>query len=702
MGEWKRIFGGKKYVLCILLLFLANLALFQYSQMETLRTLREPESNLRGLWREEREEALEQFYERAEGMGDRVDSMLQISIFADEDSFSYKNIKKTIQDFQTIADVKVGMEEDRAVVAFLDYREQHYIAFAIVLLFVLALFDERKSGLWQIVYSCPGGRLCLAVKRMILLLVLSVITAVVLAFSTLVLSFWDYGGMEILNAPAQAVIRLQDFTLDIPVSEFLVYDILAGAAALFVEGMFVWGLLSGIHNRNMATVVLVAVYGVECAVYHLLIPQNPLCLAKYLNLFFWLDVTPAFTKYINFALGSEPVNLREFISFILPVCAVLLMGWVLWVCAVTRPFYVSGVLERRAEMFFNWIRRGLCLLRGSGYEWYKYMVQGRGCIILALFFYILCSTSQPVDVLRSPDGELLEEFYTVHTGEMDGSAKEEYDRIRDELKAVKNKLENISKQVGTINVDRGSVQEEYESYETDRKMFRALKKQYKYGKKLEKRGIKGWFINERGFEKLLGKNGTAGRIVSGELVVLVLLFLLAPSFAYEWQSGIGNILRCTKKGRGPLFFRKYLCAGILVLVVTAALFVSEIYVTASNYPLRGWLAPVQNIPVLERFPFSWNIFTFYFVWYGMRTAVFLACAILCLFVSVLSSRVEKAYMYSLPVLIPGLLSEVSGYMVFGTGRIAKTWLVILVVGVLSVFGVVCAWRRFGTARRQSF
>ena len=136
------------------------------------------------------------------------------------------------------------------------------------------------------------------------------------------------------------------------------------------------------------------------------------------------------------------------------------------------------------------------------------MVQGRGCIILALFFYILCSTSQPVDVLRSPDGELLEEFYTVHTGEMDGSAKEEYDRIRDELKAVKNKLENISKQVGTINVDRGSVQEEYESYETDRKMFRALKKQYKYGKKLEKRGIKGWFINERGFEKLLGKNGT--------------------------------------------------------------------------------------------------------------------------------------------------------------------------------------------------
>ena len=194
MGEWKRIFGGKKYVLCILLLFLANLALFQYSQMETLRTLREPESNLRGLWREEREEALEQFYERAEGMGDRVDSMLQISIFADEDSFSYKNIKKTIQDFQTIADVKVGMEEDRAVVAFLDYREQHYIAFAIVLLFVLALFDERKSGLWQIVYSCPGGRLCLAVKRMILLLVLSVITAVVLAFSTLVLSFWDYAG----------------------------------------------------------------------------------------------------------------------------------------------------------------------------------------------------------------------------------------------------------------------------------------------------------------------------------------------------------------------------------------------------------------------------------------------------------------------------------------------------------------------------
>lgn len=702
MGELKRILGAKKHVLCIVLLFFANFALFQYSQIETLRTLREPESSLRELWKEEREEAREQYYERARGMSDRADSMLQISIFADEDSFSYKNIKKTIHDFQPIADVKIGMEEDRAVVAFLDYREQHYIAFAIVLMFVLALFDERKSGLWQIVYSCPKGRFCLAVKRMLLLLVLSVITAVVLALSTLVLSFWDYGGMEILNAPAQSVISLQNFTMDIPVSAFLVYYILIGAAALFVEGMFVWGMLSGIHNRNMATVVLVAVYGVECAVYHLLIQQNPLCLAKYLNLFFWLDVTPAFTEYINFAFGNVPVNLREFINIILPVSAVLFMGWVLWVCAVTRPFYVSGVLERWTERLFCRIRRGLCLLRGTGYEWYKYMVQGRGFIILAVFFYILYSTSQPVDVLLSPDRELLDDFYTVHTGEMNGSAKEEYDRIRDELKAIQKKLEIVSRQEGTQNFDRDSVQEEYESYETDRKMFRMLKKQYNYGKKLEERGIKGWFINERGFEKLLGEKGTAGRIVSGELVVLVLIFLLAPCFASEWQSGIGNILCCTKKGRGPLFFRKYLCAGILVLVVTAALFISEIYVTVSNYPLRGWMAPVQNIPVLERFPFSWNILTFFFAWYAMRIAVFGACAILCLWVSVLFSRVEKAYLYSLPVLAPGLLSEVSGYMVFGTGRIVKTLTVLFVVGVLSVFGVVCAWKRFCTARRHSY
>lgn len=704
MREWKRILGAKKYLFCIALLFLANLALFQYSQMETLRTLREPESSLRELWKEEREEALEQFYERTGGMSDRADSMLQISIFADEDSFSFKNIKKTIQDFKAIDDVKIGMEEDRSVIAFLDYREQHYIAFVIVLLFVLALFDERKSGLWQIVYSCPKGRLSLAVKRMLLLLVLSVSTAVALTLGTLALAFWDYGGMEILNAPAQAVISLQNFTMDLPVWAFLIYYILAGAAALFVEGMFVWGMLTGIHNRNMAAVVLVAVYGVECAVYYLLLPQNPLCLAKYFNLFFWLDITPAFTEYINFALGTIPVNLRGFLNVILPVCVVLFAGWVLRICTVTRPFYVSGVLERWTECLFNRIRRGLCLLRGSGYEWYKYMVQGHGFMILAAFFYILSSTSKPVEVLRSPDRELLDDFYAVYTGEMKGPAKAEYDRIQNELKAIEEKLESVSWEEGTQNMDtdRDSIQEKYESYETDRKMFRMLKKQYKYGGRLKERGIEGWFINERGFEKLLGKNGMAGRIVSGELVVLVLIFLFAPCFAYEWQSGIGNILCCTKKGRGPLFIRKYLCAGILVFVVTAALFASEMYVTASNYQLRGWMAPVQNIPVLENFPFFWNIVTFFFVWYVMRAAVIGCCAILCLWVSVLSSRVEKVYLYSLPILFLGLLSEVSGYMVFGTERIAKTGAVFLVVGVLSVFGVVCAWKRFCIARSHSF
>ena len=74
-------------------------------------------------------------------------------------------------------------------------------------------FDERKSGLWQITYSCKEGRMKLAVKRLGIFLFLTLLFSFFIFFETLWMAFFDYGGSGILSSPAQSVIALKDFTL---------------------------------------------------------------------------------------------------------------------------------------------------------------------------------------------------------------------------------------------------------------------------------------------------------------------------------------------------------------------------------------------------------------------------------------------------------------------------------------------------------
>lgn len=696
MGEAKRLFGQKKYILYTIALFVANVFLFQYFQMDTLQILDQPETKkvLLEEWKENREASQQDFYERLEQMSETSQSLSQISIFSDQNSFSYKNIVRTKQDFEALQGVTVENINDKAITAFLEYRELSLIGFLIVLVTVLAFFDERKSGLWQLVYTCRNGRLSLMIKRLIILFAVSLVASILLIVSTLAISFYDYGSLEILHSSAQSVTALQNFTVPISVLSFLTYYLLICTVALFVEGVFVWGVLSIIHNRNLGIIITAVIYGSEYFIYQILSDQNPLCILKYFNIYFLISPMEMFTDYVNFPLGNMLLNQREFVQTCLVALVVLLSMWVILVNINTHPFYVPGILERKAESLFCLCRRFLSKMNGIGYELYKFLILGKGIVVLAIFGYIMILGTAENEILMSPGRELLNDFYAENTGEINKATMSVYDEIYQELNEVEAELEaaNTRKDNKFDKEILREAQNRYNSYNATRSMFKELEKQRSYGEKLQKRGIKGWFINERGFNKLLGDDYTVKRLLRGMLAVIALILILSPAFSSEQQSGIANIIRCTGKGRGQVFVRKYICAVCFILVIAGITFGVEVYEIMLNYPFDGLSAPVQNIRILERFPFHWNIALFLTAWFALRLLVMITISILCLFISSLTKRVEKTYLFSLLLLPMGLLSGVSEYMILGTGRILKTMLIISIMIVCSVTGFVLTHR----------
>ena len=178
MGELRRIVCQKKYLLAVFVLLIANLFLFQYYQMDNLQALRDKETRQDTLdvWQEEQETAKEEFVSKIKEMDAQSETLSEISIFSDENSFVNQNIQRTKKDFARIKGVNIDVSHsEKAMSEFLEYDEIFYVFLLFIIVTVLNFFDERKSGLWQITYSCKAGRMKLAVKRLGIFLFLTLL-----------------------------------------------------------------------------------------------------------------------------------------------------------------------------------------------------------------------------------------------------------------------------------------------------------------------------------------------------------------------------------------------------------------------------------------------------------------------------------------------------------------------------------------------
>ena len=198
-------------------MFIVNIALFQYSQIDAISKISSDEGLGEFAYEliEKQKTDHDNFYRKLEEVPKQKEDMLTISIFSDEDSFAYNNIMKTAADYESISGVELSEINDYAVDAFLKHDTMYIFAFVIMLFTVISFLDERKKGLWQIVYTCREGRFRLTLTRLFILLGVVFVTETVLVTSTLFVSFIDFGGRDILFAPVQSVAMLQSFLMPV-------------------------------------------------------------------------------------------------------------------------------------------------------------------------------------------------------------------------------------------------------------------------------------------------------------------------------------------------------------------------------------------------------------------------------------------------------------------------------------------------------
>lgn len=605
MNEWKRIISDRRRRIAILCIPILCLALFFYQKCDgdfgalatdaqDYRALLETYSGstpaeiveaLSEKWSlTENEQRLLTQAEHLRSFGDYLNQvreqaykMQASSIFnTDKDSFVYRNIQKTAEDFADCTAAGVSLGNDRAVQQWLEFSLADWAFLAAILLLVMSFLEERQKGLAAIIRSCPAGRGKLQGSRLVILLCFSAGMTLLLYALPLVLSLCLDGGWSDLSRPVQSLAEFRKCTVQLSISEFLVQFFFVKTACGFLLGVLVWFALSFLMRPQMGWLVATAGLVAEYLLYTLIPVQSLFSPLRYVNVFSYVFTTGLYTQYVNINFFGFPIGQRTLLMGLLALAVVVLSTATILMLSRRFPFGNRDLLGKWID---RWNRAGDALRKQLGlygFEIYKLLFLGIGGITLILGFLLtqdlICGTTA---YLQGEDG-----IYRQYISEIQGPVTQ---NTYDYLASARAALENATMDTTDYEIALDRVEDTIANLKDG-----------------------AWLVYEPMFMNCYGLKSSVSQRQNAFLSYMFLIACLAPLYACEQSGDVRKVLRSTSGGRQKLFWTKYAVALTVMLIVWLRVLCEEWQLSVNYMGQVIASAPSSSVSLIQNFPATVN------------------------------------------------------------------------------------------------
>lgn len=400
--EWKKLFQKKQLFIFAVILLLANMVTIYVMQKNTAeyhyiyekkevyqRFLQgDTAADVDGFYQQEqkKQKAYQKNYAVfLSEMERRAENMSAVSIFSGKDSFSYRNIKKTCEDFKGLQGIMIQKDNCYGIQALASYDTG--IIFFLIFLFLLAwyvFFQERNKGILLLLKGTQKGHMPLALGKLGVMAEASFFY-ILLQESMTILFFGYLYGYGNLKRSLQSVPQFRNCPYRLSVGETLVAWMLLHLVLALVLTAITYLCSACIRSELTVCALLVGFSAVEFAGSRFFSIVGPMNGVKTINAFFCWNLESAFGMYQNlnlfhYAIGKDTAACVTG-AFMGILCCV---GGV-WGFHRMYQIHTAGRLERLQL----WLRKRLSVFgkRESVfyYEWMKvWRQQKKGWIVLTL------------------------------------------------------------------------------------------------------------------------------------------------------------------------------------------------------------------------------------------------------------------------------------------------------------------------------
>ena len=556
-----------------------------------------------------------QYLEQIRQNAERIQT---VSIFADPDSFAYRNSVKAEEAYGRMEGVCPVYDTSYGIVSATDNRITDLSLVACILLItVYLLVGQKSTGLQSIVRSCKNGGFKLVVSQLAALLLVCIVGTAVFTGVNLCVGAVQFG-LGDLGRPIQSVEGFLGCTLRVSVLGYLLLFWLEKSLALFAVAA-VAAFLCMVAKSDVAVFFSMAlVTAVEAILFFTISPLSYLSGLKYLNLASAVQTNGILKKYANIHFFSFPLDMRAATFVTIGAVVLLFASLTVWrYVKRDTPAWSSGKLSEmlnRLNPFKHRISAHIW-----GHEAYKVLIANKAIWILLAFvliqFYHYGTYRRPYD--------LDDAYFQEYTQKVEGltpqeawvfvqEEQERFDRVYSDIDKLIQRYASGELTEMQYNAVLASLQSELAT----ERAFSMLTQRLEY---LDAHCPSGGVVYDTGYSLLYRLSPQT--FDQPILAALFLVLCISPILAYDREKSVCGIIRATRFGRTKARFYQWLYGFVIGAAVMCIAYFPLFLNVSRVYGLGDLSLPVQSLPAFAAFPFSITLGGFLVLVYGLRLLV---------------------------------------------------------------------------------
>lgn len=564
---------------------------------------------------------------------------MRASVFNQND-YKQNEIAKTESDYALMEGAENTLDKELALRELVTEKSFTYSLLAIPCMICVIFSEERKKGLWRLLYSTYSYRRSFGLLHAGILLLGCAIPAALLSLWRIFLCAQIYGGYGDLSRSVQSFSLCKEVTVRASIGALIAFWAVWQVLAACFFGLMVWALTTAFGRIYVSAMVIALIGAFEYISFITYTDSSSLRILRYLNIFMLLEPRNIWFHYLNVNFLGRPIH--------------VIKAFLIWYFVLAVVFACIGavsqgmrrqVTEKRslmAEMFAKktnriFARQGLFLQEG-----YKLLFAKKGLIILAALAILQIYAAEVPPAVSSSDQTVQEYFYKEYAGEMThdklAQMQEEYDDISKEIDksdiAQRELLHQRQRVLGElVSLFDDELLNNDEVYVVPQNVYRAM-------------------LNPDNIE-----NHT--RLLAFENI-LVLCLLIPVIHSVENESNIKRLTASYYYGKGRrnrLFIYKLLWFAIYELIVFTTIYGRDIYLACKSYGLPQYAeTAAYNMHFITEPIKGMSIRTLLLAVYLLRFAAALICGGFMCIIGSRSRSTRLAQGISLiTIVIPGML-----------------------------------------------
>lgn len=574
-------------------------------------------------------------------------------LFADKNSFSYKSIQKSTDDFAKNKNLDLSVVNDLPVSAVLNYQIGDFILILLCVFMAISFVSEKNVNL--LINTCKNGRRMLKLKQLPILFLFSFFCSFIVYISEILISLKIYNAPLKLYTPIQSTDIFSDCILHIHFLQLFIIQILFKAIIAIMIALVFWLLISVSSNIILVSGITGVIAATELLLYKNISVQSNFSFFKTFNIFSLFDYK-SITEYNLISFFSVPVRsdiivwiIVLLITFVVSVSIMLSAKRNYPIKSPKRAFRILHILFSKLSEFYT---RFQSLFYAGRFEAFKIMHIGKGLLVIIAFLLIIGFNFNTNPLVFSSTEVFLNDFYEEYGGELNDEAYKSLNEMQAESESVESEFDFKREQYtnGEISLEEYELaMAKNEAYDTQRKAVDELVRQIERIAPLADKGIQPVLINEFGYNNLFFNESNQSEIL---LLICAVTILFSSVFAIEKTSNMIILNHSSKNGRKQLYFKKIFSIIPKSFVLTVISYLSLIAQNKYLYKLGNLNADIHNLQCLQDVNMNVSIlqyiilnFVFEFIFI---TIIGLLVTSLSAFVSQLAVIIISACLFILP------------------------------------------------------